>query len=1460
MPGTFDGSIFADVGANTKDYEQAMARIVSTTQNAFRKAQDTAVNSSNKMVQIIGQIMAQLANNGESLGKRLGSAYATGLKLSIGEIQRIAASIGEKIPEPIKNGFQKIIIPVASVIDKIRGNLTGFINQTKMQLQNLVGIGKIRSAFAKAATGVDILTQRASSKLNNLSAIFETVAGKLPRPFGTAFRKIASSVSTLNSSIQSVGGKISNSLGQQVLNPALQSWNNFFSSVSAKASAFANKVSTSLFGRLTSSLANLSSKTGSSLSNGFSRMSSSAATSLNGISQKFANTSSAGERLKSTVMSIVQAFSLMAVAQKAMHAITGAIDGAVSRVDTMNRFPKTMALFGYSAEQSKASIDKLSKGIEGLPTPLDSAVKSAQQLAITTGSLDKGTSLALAFNNAMIGYGATTEGAEQALRQFNQSLGSGKIQAEEFNSVSEAAPGLMSKMAEAFGFGKNGVQDLKSALSDGKITAQEFADKMIELNDAQGGFAEMAQSSAGGIRTAWKNVHTAVVKGVAGMISAFDEAAKANGMKTIAETLLSLKPAITSVFDTINSLIPNAVAAFARLKQSINIDFSPLGASVKEVFALINIVFGDFAHTGELSEQAFDNLKAKITSLAPKVIALWAVMNPASAISTIMPLLSLFGKVGLALGSLGTSVGAFGGIISSGIASASGVVGAFAATLSGLPGVFATAAGRGLSVLGTMTSAMSSLVSLALAAIGPAAILGLVVAGLGLINSQFGAQIEQLLNTAVTKGPGIIQGLVKGITSKIPVLIASGTQLIAKFANAIAVLLPVIIQAGVQLITSLVQGIGQNATNLISSAIKIIGSFVSSIASALPQLISVGMELLLNVVNGIVQNIPLIIQQAQQIIDSFGNSLQANLPSIISNGIAILVNLVQGITQMLPTVLQIATQVITSFVSGIVQFLPQLLQGGIQIIISLVQGIIQNLPQIAQSAVQIIQSLASGLTQAIPQIIAAGIQLVAQLAVALIKGLPQIISAGIQLIMGLGKAMLGAIPNALSGVWEGIKSGFSSMWDQITGKSSTSTAKVSADATVMAMNVGMQTTAIANQANTDTTSMLNSISQNTELANINATSNATQMANNVNAQTGTMSLRGLNDSMSLASGISANMSVANINATTQAREMASGVNGATSSMNLDAINHTLSLASGVGANMGAASTGATSQAQAMSSGVSNSLASMQSNSTKAASGLSNSVTSEMSSAATSATSSVNRLSSAVESGFNKAKTSATTSMNGIANAVKTGFSSINSTAKQSMANLVSSVTSGMSRATAVSNNACQKILSIFRALAGQMSSAGAYAGQGFANGLASSAGTIYAIANSIAANVAATIRRALDIHSPSRVTKTLGAFTGEGFALGMAEWIGEINSLGKAYATAVTDQNWGVNSTVSTSAKVNNSGINTSLDNLSEEVRQSQLSEPIFEVHNEIVGDKIYTAVKEKESREQSKDSYFVFD
>lgn len=79
-------------------------------------------------------------------------------------------------------------------------------------------------------------------------------------------------------------------------------------------------------------------------------------------------------------------------------------------------------------------------------------------------------------------------------------------------------------------------------------------------------------------------------------------------------------------------------------------------------------------------------------------------------------------------------------------------------------------------------------------------------------------------------------------------------------------------------------------------------------------------------------------------------------------------------------------------------------------------------------------------------------------------------------------------------------------------------------------------------------------------------------------------------------------------------------------------------------------------------------------------------------------------------------------------------------------------------------------------------SAGYNTGMGFYGGLASTAGSIYALASSIASNVAATMRRALSIHSPSRVLAEIGRFTGQGFAVGMEGEIGNIERTARLMA------------------------------------------------------------------------------
>jgi hypothetical protein len=58
---------------------------------------------------------------------------------------------------------------------------------------------------------------------------------------------------------------------------------------------------------------------------------------------------------------------------------------------------------------------------------------------------------------------------------------------------------------------------------------------------------------------------------------------------------------------------------------------------------------------------------------------------------------------------------------------------------------------------------------------------------------------------------------------------------------------------------------------------------------------------------------------------------------------------------------------------------------------------------------------------------------------------------------------------------------------------------------------------------------------------------------------------------------------------------------------------------------------------------------------------------------------------------------------------------------------------------------------------------------GLANGINDSAGEAIAAAESLANQVAAIMRKALDIHSPSRVTRGIGRNTGYGFAFGIED-------------------------------------------------------------------------------------------
>src|SRR5699024_12729972 len=81
----------------------------------------------------------------------------------------------------------------------------------------------------------------------------------------------------------------------------------------------------------------------------------------------------------------------------------------------------------------------------------------------------------------------------------------------------------------------------RSALKDGTITFDQFNEKIIELDQGVGGFAERALIGSAGIATSMQNIKTAITTGVANSIQAVNDAMEAGGFGSISENLDKVK-------------------------------------------------------------------------------------------------------------------------------------------------------------------------------------------------------------------------------------------------------------------------------------------------------------------------------------------------------------------------------------------------------------------------------------------------------------------------------------------------------------------------------------------------------------------------------------------------------------------------------------------------------------------------------------------------------------------------------------------------------------------------------------------------------------------------------------------------------------------------------------------------------------------------------------------------------
>lgn len=361
------------------------------------------------------------------------------------------------------------------------------------------------------------------------------------------------------------------------------------------------------------------------------------------------------------------------LASAAFNVLKNSVGDAVSRFDTMQKFPKVMKALGFSADDSKKSINKLSDGIDGLPTKLDDVVASTQQLTSITGDLDKSTDTVLALNNAFLASGASTEDANRGMQQYNQMLSSGTVDLESWKTLQETMPLALQKTAEAMGFtGKSAQRDLYAALKEGNVTFDQFQDKLIELGTGTGMLAKLAKENSLGIATSFGNLKNSISKNVANIITKFDELVQKVSGKTIAQHIDGLKVLINNAGNSIVKSMDMILPAIEKLKSGFSNAkmFDGIIANMKWATMWIkgsisNLVYSVKDRIGGFID-SFKNLLAQAQPILVKIsgiISSWAIalsellanvvplaldiMKPLldGFVNTIMPMLSKLADV-----------------------------------------------------------------------------------------------------------------------------------------------------------------------------------------------------------------------------------------------------------------------------------------------------------------------------------------------------------------------------------------------------------------------------------------------------------------------------------------------------------------------------------------------------------------------------------------------------------------------------------------------------------------------------------------------------------------------------------------------------------------------------------------------------------------------------------------------
>lgn len=303
---------------------------------------------------------------------------------------------------------------------------------------------------------------------------------------------------------------------------------------------------------------------------------------------QFTNAIQQSEHASNSLMKSLMGFSIV---QKLVGMVTGQIDSAINRMDTMSNFTRTMTAITGSANAAQASLNQLKDVTKGTAYGLDVAASAVQNFTTRGLSIGKATDEVSKWADAVAFYGkGTNEQLTTVTDALGKMLSKGKVEMEQLNRLTDAGINAVGMYAQATNQSASAVQD---ALSDGTISAQEFMTTVsTAFEEGTNGvlnIAGAAKEAGDTWATSIANMKAAVTRGVISVIDSINNALSKAGFGTILSGIKSLGQVMENVLNRIGNMIGTVITMLSPLLHLIQ----TIGGFIADNWSIIEpIVLG----------------------------------------------------------------------------------------------------------------------------------------------------------------------------------------------------------------------------------------------------------------------------------------------------------------------------------------------------------------------------------------------------------------------------------------------------------------------------------------------------------------------------------------------------------------------------------------------------------------------------------------------------------------------------------------------------------------------------------------------------------------------------------------------------------------------------------------------------------------------------------------------------